>query len=1021
MSPNTHPLSSCCPDRLRCFPSVLTIAAPLCLVAMICASAIPPAFATGSTPLPARERGSVPILHFNGPIVPLDIGITDGPPVIVTQPITQTVYHLNDATFEVVAEGALPLSYQWQHMGTNIPGAISSALVVASVQSFNAGPYTVIVSNVFGTVTSTPAILVVSGLIPEILSCFTDTNVLCGDSTSLGIEAASPSKVLRIYYQWLFQGLALNNATNPVLVLTNVTPAQSGLYSVVVSNIFGSTNLSGTLSVSAIPPQITSPHAVTAAQGVPFTYRIQATLSPAAFGALYLPNGLTLDPLSGIISGIPLESGLFGPILSASNFCSVGSSVLALNVVSAAPVLRVPALATGTEGVPLVVPFNASGPNLGFYAQNLPPGLSLDPIAKQLSGTPLLAGDYFAAVLASNVWGTTSASIRFSITNAPVAGLSIGNVSYKYSAPYLLDFSFSLLDDNDPTVGSGIVADPGLLSVTCFEDGEPISASETGAFVSRTSTKVIKAYLVLDFTESIASLSNGDTNRNGVSDAVDNMVSGAQAFVNQQSIDTQIGVEEFHREDQDPASVIGLTTDKTAVNNAIAGVWTNYVRNFPAGSRCWDAAMAAIKSLGQPNRDEEHYLILISDGRDESSTNTMNAVIAAAAVANIQVFAVGFGAELDPLPLQTIVAGTQGRYFPALNPTDIARQFAQISKMARGQYILRWATLKRSATTFMPSFQITYQGLTADSPTNPFTLGDTNVDTTVDPPVTNITPASTNFIIGYYSAVSNAGPVLAGSLRLVPNAEIQPTGLDLRATYIPRFIRQLRLHYRANWPCSVSLQSIGPGELLSGWSLTQTNDNAGGAWLFLSSPLPAELTSSLPFASFGKLLTFAFQDKIDPRTAFSVLELDNTIYTNTGGQSFAFENATNFSSFYPVLPHGTPVLWLMSYGFSGDFTNAENLDPDHDGLANWQEFRANTNPTNSASVFQIRSLSRAADGRFQVQFDTSTNRTYRVEASSDLSNWRVVQDSIPGISQTVTITDPAYVPDVEIFYRVKVY
>lgn len=948
--------------------------------------------------------------------------VADGPPVIVSQPASQTVDHLHDATFQVVAEGALPLFYQWQHVGTNLAGASTSVLVVPAVQPYNRGAYTVVVTNVFGSVTSDPAILTVGGLIPRLISSFTDTNVICGDSTSFGVQAMGPSSSIRTYYQWQFQNVPIENATNAVLTLTNLTPNQAGEYSIIVTNVFGSTNASAMLTVSVLPPQITSALTAAAVQGVPFNYRIQATHSPAAFDALYLPNGLAVDPVSGTISGTPLESGVFGPVLSASNFCTVGSATLMLNVTSAAPVLTAPLTATGIEGVLLTCAFMASGPNLSFAAGNLPPGLILDAGARRITGTPLLAGDYDTAVWATNAWGTAMATVHFAITNAPVSGLSIGNVSYSYSSPYLLDFAFSLLDDNDPSVGNGIVADASLLSVTCFEDGAPISASETGAFVSRTSTKVIRAYLVLDFTESIASLANGDTNQDGISDAIDNMVNGAVGFVNQQSIDTQIGVEEFHREDQDPANVIGLTTDKTRVNSALAGIWTNYVRNFPAGSRCWDAAMAAINSLGQPNRDEEHYLILVSDGRDESSTNTLDSVIAAASAANIQVFAVGFGAELDTNALATLAAGTQGRYYPAQSPGDIARQFAQISKMARGQYILRWATLKRPASSFIPSFQITYQGLTADSPTNPFTLGDTNVDTTTVPPTTNITPAMTNFIIGYYSTVSNAGPVLVGSLRLVPNAEIQPTGLDLRATYVPRLIRQLRLHYRANWPCTVSLQSTGPGEFLNGWTLGETNDGAGGSWLLLSSPYPAELSNSLPFASFGKLLTFAFEDPIDPSKAFSLLELDNNIYTNTGGQSFSFENTTNFLSFYPVLPHGTPVLWLMSYGFSGDFTNAENLDSDNDGMANWQEFRANTNPTNAASALFVRSVVHQPDGRYQVQFDTSTYRTYRLDASADLLSWRTVRDSIPGMNQTVSVTDPVYVPaDAGIFYRVRVY
>ncbi|HZR20344.1 MAG TPA: putative Ig domain-containing protein [Verrucomicrobiae bacterium] len=945
----------------------------------------------------------------------------DGGPVIVQPPISQTVAHLSDATFTVTALGMQPLAYQWQHTGTNLPGATSSALIIPGVQPFNRGAYTVVVTNTLNSVTSSPAILTVGGLAPQIISAFQDTTVNCGDSVTFQVQAKGPTPVSRLFYQWEFKGLPIPQATSTNLVLTNITTAQAGQYTIVVTNAFGTNTASAMLIVTPVPPQITSPLAASATQGVPFRYTIQATGSPISYEALYLPQGLSLDPISGVISGTPLENGLFGPVLGAVNTCAKGTVTLMLNIASAAPVLRTPLTATGTEGVALTFQILASGPNLSYSAQNLPPGLSVNPLTGAIGGTPLLAGDYFTPVSVSNVWGSATTTVHFTILNQQIAGLSIGNVNYNYSSPYLLDFSFSLLDDNDPTVGNGILADPRALQVTCFEDGTPISPSETGAFVARTSTKVVKAYLVLDFTESIASLGNGDTNHDGISDAVESMVNGSIAFVNQQSIDTQIGVYEFHREDFDPVQVMSLTTDKAAVNNAIAGIWTNYVQGFPSGSRCWDAAMAAIRSIGTSNRDELHYVVLVSDGRDESSTNTVGTVTTAAANANIQMFTVGFGAELDPTPLQTVAAQTQGRYFQAQHPADIESQLSLISKMARSQYVLRWATLKRSAT-FAPTFEISYQGLTAGSPTNTMNPATTNIDTTVDPPITNITPGFTNIVIADYNSLTNGGPVLVGSLRLVPNAEVQPTGVDLRATYIPRYIRQLRLHYRANWPCGVTLQSSGPGELLEGWSLSQTNDGAGGSWLLLSSPFPAELTNSLPFASFGKLLTFRFEDPIDSSNAFSVLDVDNSLYSNTGGQSFVFENTNAFVSYFPALPHGTPILWLRSYGFTGDYTNDELLDPDNDGLANWQEFRANTNPRNAASAFLVNSVQRFSDGRYQISFTTSTNRLYRVEASNDLKSWRTVQDQIPGISTNVAVVDKSYVPDgTNIFYRAVVY
>ena len=78
-------------------------------------------------------------------------------PTITTAPQSQTVTAGASATFNVVAAGAAPLSYQWQFGGANILGATNASLTVANAQAANAGAYTVVVSNAGGSVTSSPA------------------------------------------------------------------------------------------------------------------------------------------------------------------------------------------------------------------------------------------------------------------------------------------------------------------------------------------------------------------------------------------------------------------------------------------------------------------------------------------------------------------------------------------------------------------------------------------------------------------------------------------------------------------------------------------------------------------------------------------------------------------------------------------------------------------------------------------------------------------------------------------------
>jgi len=136
-----------------------------------------------------------------------------------------------------------------------------------------------------------------------------------------------------------------------------------------------------------------------------------------------------------------------------------------------------------------------------------------------------------------------------------------------------------------------------------------------------------------------------------------------------------------------------------------------------------------------------------------------------------------------------------------------------------------------------------------------------------------------------------------------------------------------------------------------------------------------------------------------------------------------FENNNAFITVYPVLPYGTPVPWLMEYGFANNFAAAETNDADGDGMLTWQEYLAGTNPTNASSKFIVRSLSpTGSPGHYQITFSTALNRTYRVETSSDLLTWQTLQDGIAGTGGDVTVPDSRNLSGAtQTYYRVAVY
>ena len=92
----------------------------------------------------------------------VDAGETNWGLAILTQPVSRVVPQGTNVTFEVTAGGIAPLSYQWYFNGTNLPGgATNDSLTLENVQTNDAGGYSVVITNVAGSVISSNATLTV--------------------------------------------------------------------------------------------------------------------------------------------------------------------------------------------------------------------------------------------------------------------------------------------------------------------------------------------------------------------------------------------------------------------------------------------------------------------------------------------------------------------------------------------------------------------------------------------------------------------------------------------------------------------------------------------------------------------------------------------------------------------------------------------------------------------------------------------------------------------------------------------
>ena len=175
-------------------------------------------------------------------------------PVITTHPASALVTAGGPVGFTVVATGSPSPSYQWRKGGNPISGATNSTYNIASTTAADAGSFDVVVSNVAGSVTSNPAVLTLTAAptAPVITTQPASQTAAAGSSVTLTVAA---SGIPTPTFQWRKGSDAVAGATGATLNLTNVTPADSGSYTVVVTNSVSSV----TSSVAVLTVQAANP------------------------------------------------------------------------------------------------------------------------------------------------------------------------------------------------------------------------------------------------------------------------------------------------------------------------------------------------------------------------------------------------------------------------------------------------------------------------------------------------------------------------------------------------------------------------------------------------------------------------------------------------------------------------------------------------------------------------------------------------------------------------------------------
>ncbi len=88
-----------------------------------------------------------------------DLAMLGNAPLILDQPISLIITEGSNALFAVFATGVPSPSYQWRQDGIDISGATASVLSLTGIQPRAGGLYSVMVSNAYGVLTSSNALL----------------------------------------------------------------------------------------------------------------------------------------------------------------------------------------------------------------------------------------------------------------------------------------------------------------------------------------------------------------------------------------------------------------------------------------------------------------------------------------------------------------------------------------------------------------------------------------------------------------------------------------------------------------------------------------------------------------------------------------------------------------------------------------------------------------------------------------------------------------------------------------------
>ncbi|MDO9556355.1 MAG: VWA domain-containing protein [Coriobacteriia bacterium] len=156
-----------------------------------------------------------------------------------------------------------------------------------------------------------------------------------------------------------------------------------------------------------------------------------------------------------------------------------------------------------------------------------------------------------------------------------------------------------------------------------------------------------------------------------------------------------------------PEVVSGFTSDRAELLKAIEGL------SAAGETAVYDAIVAAAKLVS--DTDRHVTFVLLSDGGDTVSINSLDSAVAAVRATGVPVFAVALeSGEWDPQALQLLASASSGRYLGVADSTELTSLYRGIATELRSRYLVTYRSLGPNTKDLEVSVSAQLDGASVD-------------------------------------------------------------------------------------------------------------------------------------------------------------------------------------------------------------------------------------------------------------------------------------------------------------------